>query len=177
MPLTRYFHRCLSLCSLLSTKPCSSFSSLARLYHHYPVQRLQMSTTSKGFPRILSIQSHIVHGFVGNKAAAFPLQTMGYDVDCINTVTLSNHPAYVHSCKGAGLEPSVLKDLLLGLQENDLLKYDLLMSGYTRQKDHLLAVADTVQLIRSTTNPDLIYICDPVLGDNGRYVMFVVFIL
>lgn len=125
-------------------------------------------STSQGFPRILSIQSHIVHGFVGNKAAAFPLQTMGFDIDCINTVTLSNHPAYAHRCRGAGLEPAILQELVKGLEDNDLLKYDVLVSGYTRQKEHLQCIVDAVTQIRSNANPNLIYICDPVLGDNGR---------
>eukprot|EP01031_Cornospumella_fuschlensis_P028389 gene28389-34275_t len=56
-------------------------------------------------PRVLSIQSHTVFGFVGNKAATFPLQTMGFNVDCINTVSLSNHPAYSAGCKGQALQP------------------------------------------------------------------------
>lgn len=45
-------------------------------------------------PRLLSIQSHTVHGYVGNKAATFPLQCLGFNVDAVNTITLSNHPAY-----------------------------------------------------------------------------------
>jgi pyridoxine kinase len=117
----------------------------------------------------LSIQSHIAHGFVGNKAAAFPLQTMGFDIDCINTVTLSNHPAYANRCRGAGLESAVLRELLQGLEENGLMKYDALISGYTRQKEHLQEIVNTVMHIRDTHNPNLIYICDPVLGDNGSY--------
>ena len=42
-------------------------------------------------PRVLSIQSHVVHGYVGNKAATFPLQVLGFDVDAINSVQFSNH--------------------------------------------------------------------------------------
>jgi hypothetical protein len=37
-----------------------------------------MADTSK---RILSIQSHVAFGYVGGKAAVFPLQCLGYDVD------------------------------------------------------------------------------------------------
>ena len=46
--------------------------------------------------KVLSIQSHVVHGYVGNKAATFPLQCKGWDVDALNTVQFSNHPAYGH---------------------------------------------------------------------------------
>jgi len=42
-------------------------------------------------PRVLSIQSHVVHGYVGNKCAVFPLQLHGFDVDPINSVQFSNH--------------------------------------------------------------------------------------
>ena len=42
-------------------------------------------------PRVLSIQSHVVHGHVGNKCAVFPLQVLGFDVDPINSVHFSNH--------------------------------------------------------------------------------------
>jgi len=41
--------------------------------------------------RVLSIQSHTVHGYVGNKSAVFPLQLLGFDVDPINSVHFSNH--------------------------------------------------------------------------------------
>ena len=48
-----------------------------------------------GFMRkVLSIQSHVVSGYVGNKAAVFPLQLLGLDVDFINSVQFSNHTGY-----------------------------------------------------------------------------------
>ena len=36
--------------------------------------------------RVLSIQSHVVSGYVGNKSATFPLQLLGFEVDAINSV-------------------------------------------------------------------------------------------
>ena len=50
--------------------------------------------------RVLSVQSHVVHGYVGNKAAAFPLQVQGFNVEAVNTVVLSNRPDYPCSAKG-----------------------------------------------------------------------------
>ncbi|KAG8037840.1 hypothetical protein G9C98_006051 [Cotesia typhae] len=44
--------------------------------------------------RVLSIQSHVVSGYVGNKSATFPLQLLGFEVDAINSVQLSNHTGY-----------------------------------------------------------------------------------
>ena len=50
--------------------------------------------------RILSIQSHVVSGYVGNKSATFPLQLLGFETDCINSVQFSNHTGYekVNQC-------------------------------------------------------------------------------
>jgi pyridoxine kinase len=36
--------------------------------------------------RVLSVQSHVVSGYVGNKSATFPLQLLGFEVDAINSV-------------------------------------------------------------------------------------------
>ena len=46
------------------------------------------------YPRVLSVQSHVVSGYVGNRAAVFPLQLLGFDADCINSVQYSNHTQY-----------------------------------------------------------------------------------
>lgn len=119
-------------------------------------------------PRVLSIQSHTVFGFVGNKAATFPLQTMGFNVDCINTVSLSNHPAYEHGTRGKALDDEVLSSIVDGLSDNNLLGYDAIVTGYTRSQRHLEIIADTVKRVR-LVNPNAIYVCDPVLGDNGEF--------
>ena len=42
---------------------------------------------------ILSIQSHVAYGHVGNRSAVFPLELLGFDVWPINTVQFSNHTA------------------------------------------------------------------------------------
>lgn len=81
-------------------------------------------------PRILSVQSHTTHGYVGNKAATFPLQTLGFDVNCINTVSLSNHPAYRGGCKGNSLQLHELLGNIEGLENNNLLNYDAVITGY-----------------------------------------------
>ena len=45
-------------------------------------------------PRVLSIQSHVVSGYVGNKSATFPLQLLGFEVDAINSVQVG----YLFTC-------------------------------------------------------------------------------
>jgi pyridoxine kinase len=119
-------------------------------------------------PRILSIQSTVSHGYVGNKAATFPLQCMGFDVCAINTVSLSNHPDYPNSFKGQFLSADEMRNTVQGLEGNGLLTHDIVMNGYTRNIDVLRTIKDTVQKVK-LNNPNAIYICDPVLGDNDRF--------
>ncbi|KAB8118103.1 hypothetical protein EE612_060760 [Oryza sativa] len=66
--------------------------------------------------RVLSIQSHTVQGYVGNKSAVFPLQLLGFDVDPINSVQFSNHTGYP-TFRGQVLNGSQLWDLIEGLAE------------------------------------------------------------
>ena len=70
--------------------------------------------------RILSIQSHVVSGYVGNKSATFPLQLLGYEVDAINSVQFSNHTGYTKGIRGQRLQDVELWDLVEGLLANDI---------------------------------------------------------
>jgi pyridoxine kinase len=116
--------------------------------------------------RVLSIQSHTVQGYVGNKSAVFPLQLLGFDVDPINSVQFSNHTGYP-TFRGQVLNGSQLWDLIEGLAENDLLHYTHLLTGYIGSVSFLTTVLQVVDKLRSV-NPDLVYVCDPVLGDEGK---------
>uniref|UniRef100_A0A7N0V4K5 pyridoxal kinase n=1 Tax=Kalanchoe fedtschenkoi TaxID=63787 RepID=A0A7N0V4K5_KALFE len=116
--------------------------------------------------RVLSIQSHTVQGYVGNKSAVFPLQLLGYDVDPINSVQFSNHTGYP-SFKGQVLNGQQLWDLIEGLEANDLLCYTHLLTGYIGSVSFLDVVLEVVKKLRSV-NPKLIYVCDPVMGDEGK---------
>ena len=118
--------------------------------------------------RVLSIQSHTVHGFVGNKAATFPLQCLGYNVDAVNSISLSNHPDYTGGTKGKSLNPEDVRAIIDGLDANSLLNYDLIISGYTRSVE---IAAETAAAVRRVceVNPRTIYILDPVLGDDGNF--------
>ncbi|XP_075159822.1 pyridoxal kinase [Haematobia irritans] len=117
--------------------------------------------------RVLSIQSHVVHGYVGNKSATFPLQVLGFEVDAINSVQFSNHTGY-DVVKGQVLQEKELADLFSGLESNGLLKcYSHLLTGYIGNASFLRQVAKIVTKLRAT-DPNLIYVCDPVMGDNGQ---------
>jgi len=114
-------------------------------------------------PRVLSIQSHVVSGYVGNKSATFPLQLLGFDVDPINSVQFSNNTAY-SVVTGQRLDGSQLNDLIQGLDSNNLLEYTHLLTGYIGSASFLTEILKVVDLLRKK-NPGLIYVCDPVMGD------------
>ncbi|KAG5454560.1 Pyridoxal kinase [Clonorchis sinensis] len=116
--------------------------------------------------RVLSIQSHVVHGYVGNRSSVFPLQLLGIEVDYINSVQFSNHTGY--SCvKGQVMDACDLKELYAGLKANGLHTYTHVLTGYVGCASFLEAVGDLIRDLKAE-NPQLKYYCDPVLGDSGE---------
>lgn len=115
---------------------------------------------------MLSIQSHVVHGYVGNKAAVLPLQVLGLEVDFINSVQFSNHTGYP-KFTGERLGGDALWELISGLQSNGLLGYTHVLTGYIGAASFLRTVIRTVKAVREA-RPDAVYLCDPVLGDRGK---------
>eukprot|EP00598_Pedospumella_elongata_P001488 CAMPEP_0184979532 /NCGR_PEP_ID=MMETSP1098-20130426/9789_1 /TAXON_ID=89044 /ORGANISM="Spumella elongata, Strain CCAP 955/1" /LENGTH=390 /DNA_ID=CAMNT_0027502853 /DNA_START=122 /DNA_END=1294 /DNA_ORIENTATION=+ len=118
--------------------------------------------------RVLSIQSHVVSGYVGNKAAVFPLQVLGFDVDFINSVHFSTHTGYPHRPRGSVLTGDDLSALSEGLSLNHLLDYDYLLTGYIGSESFLYSILKVLDDIK-TVNTNVKYVCDPVLGDNNQY--------
>ncbi|SPP77476.1 pyridoxal kinase [Drosophila guanche] len=117
--------------------------------------------------RVLSIQSHVVHGYVGNKVATYPLQLLGFDVDPLNSVQFSNHTGY-QTFKGPVSNEKELVTIIEGLEENELLgQYSHLLTGYIGNPLFLREIGIIVQKLRKA-NPKLVYVCDPVMGDNGQ---------
>ncbi|KAM8906923.1 pyridoxal kinase isoform 1-T1 [Lycaon pictus] len=123
--------------------------------------------------RVLSIQSHVVRGYVGNRAATFPLQVLGFEIDALNSVQFSNHTGYAH-WKGQVLNSDELHELYEGLKLNNVNKYDYVLTGYARDKSFLASVVDIVRELKQQ-NSKLVYVCDPVMGDkwNGEGSMYV----
>ncbi|CAL1582792.1 unnamed protein product [Knipowitschia caucasica] len=115
--------------------------------------------------RVLSIQSHVVRGYVGNKSATFPLQVLGFEVDSINSVQFSNHTGYGH-WKGQVLTAEELNVLYEGIKLNNVNHYDYILTGYSRDTSFLETVVDIIKELKRT-NPKLVYVCDPVMGDQG----------
>ncbi|XP_050309284.1 pyridoxal kinase [Anthonomus grandis grandis] len=117
-------------------------------------------------PRVLSIQSHVVSGYVGNKSAVFPMQILGFDVDFVNSVQFSNHTGY-SSVKGHVITENELEELFIGLKENGIARYTHLLTGYVGSPGFLKQIANILQHLKHE-NPNIIYVCDPVMGDNGE---------
>lgn len=118
---------------------------------------------------ILSIQSHVVFGRVGNKAAVFPLERMGFEVWPLNTVQFSNHPGY-EGWRGRAFAPDHLDELWEGLERTGVASScDAIISGYVGNPDTASSIAAIVRKA-GALNPHLVYLCDPVIGDTERGV-------
>lgn len=116
---------------------------------------------------ILSIQSSVAYGHVGNSAATFPLMRMGIEVYPVLTVHFSNHTGY-GEWRGPLLAASDVADVIRGIDERGgLARVDAVLSGYQGGEDVGAVILDAVELVRSR-NPAAVYCCDPVLGDVGR---------
>jgi pyridoxine kinase len=116
---------------------------------------------------ILSIQSSVVYGHVGNSAVTFPLMRMGVEVWPVITVHFSNHTGY-ESWRGPLLSPTDLRDVVRGIDERGVLgEVDAVLSGYQGREDIGAMILDAVALVKQR-NRAAIYCCDPVLGDEDR---------
>lgn len=116
---------------------------------------------------VLSIQSHVTYGHVGNAAAAFPLQRLGFEVWRINTVQFSNHTGY-GDWQGQVFSPQHVADLVLGLEARGALaKCNAVLSGYMGDAALGEVIVETVSKAKRA-NPQALYLCDPVMGDAGR---------
>ena len=108
-------------------------------------------------PRVLSVQSHVVNGYVGQKCAILALNRLGFDVDAINTVSLSNHTGY-RVVRGQRLGATDVKELWDGMHANGLTKQTHVLSGYIGDAsivEQLAAMVSSLPVGRE-------YVADPV---------------
>lgn len=116
---------------------------------------------------ILSIQSSVAYGHVGNSAATFPLMRLGVEVWPVLTVHFSNHTGY-GAWRGPLLEADDIAQVILGIDERDVLgRVDAVLSGYQGAEEVGAEVLKAVELVKQR-NPAALYCCDPVIGDVGR---------
>jgi len=118
---------------------------------------------------ILSIQSHVAYGHVGNSAAVFPLQRIGVEVWPVHTLQYSNHTGYRH-WRGRAFSGEAIRMVVEGIAEHGVLgSCDGVIAGYLPSADAGEAIPDIVDRVKSA-NPAARYCCDPVIGDAGRGV-------
>jgi pyridoxine kinase len=119
------------------------------------------------FKSIVSIQSYVTYGYVGNKAAMYPLNSMGYEVLPINTVQFSNHLGYGRF-GGEITSTKAIKTIIEALKENNhLSNCCAMLSGYIANKGQCEEIKKLACSLKKQ-NKDVIYLCDPVMGDNQK---------
>jgi pyridoxine kinase len=116
---------------------------------------------------ILSIQSSVAYGHVGNSAVTFPLMRLGIEVYPVLTVHFSNHTGY-GAWRGPHLAANDLAEVIRGIDERGGLSHcDAVLSGYQGGADIGEVILEAVALVKERS-PKAVYCCDPVLGDVGR---------
>ena len=120
---------------------------------------------------ILSIQSHVAYGHVGNSASVFPMQRLGVEVWPVNTVNFSNHTGY-GDWGGPMIPASDVTSIIDGIEKRGAFpQIDAILSGYQGGADIADAIVETVRRIKAA-NPKALYACDPVMG-NAKSGCFV----
>ncbi len=118
---------------------------------------------------ILSIQSWVAYGHVGNAAAVFPLQRLGAEVWAVNTVQFSNHTGY-GAWRGQVFGAGLVRDCVAGIEERGALaRCDGVLSGYMGDAAIGAAIVEAAARVKAL-NPAALWCCDPVIGDVGRGV-------
>ena len=121
--------------------------------------------------KILSIQSAVAYGHVGNSAAVFPLQRIGVEVLPVYTVNFSNHTGY-GAWRGPLIDPADVREVLAGVEDRGVFpEIDVVLSGYQGGEGIADVILDAVARVKAA-NPNAVYACDPVMG-NAKSGCFV----
>jgi pyridoxine kinase len=116
---------------------------------------------------ILSIQSDVIYGHVGNAAARFALQRLGHEVWAVPTVLLTSHAGHP-GFAGEATSPALLEKLFAGLEaQGRFAETGAIISGYLGSPEQASLVAQAVRRAKGA-NPKLLYCLDPAFGDDGR---------
>jgi pyridoxine kinase len=121
--------------------------------------------------RVLAISSQVARGHIGLSAIVPALQRLGHEVWALPTVLLSNHPGHRHAA-GTRIEAAALQRMVDALEQNGWLgEVDAVLTGYLPSAAHVAFAAEAVARSRAM-RPGLIYLCDPVMGDDpkGLYI-------
>src|SRR3954470_6423166 len=137
---------------------------------------MSSTMTSAGAERgsmstVLSVQSRVAYGHVGNAASVFPLQRLGIEAWALDTVAFSNHTGH-GKWRGSAVAAAEIATLFEGIAELGVLpQIDAVLSGYLGDAATGPVLLDIVDGVRRA-NPRALFCCDPVIGDidTGSYV-------
>lgn len=121
--------------------------------------------------RILAISSQVARGSIGLSAVLPALQGLGHEVIALPTILLSNHPGHAKFA-GEQVSPNLLQRMLDALEGNGWLSgIDAILTGYLPSSEHVALARGTIERLRSK-RAGLLYLCDPVIGDDpkGLYI-------
>ena len=122
-------------------------------------------------PTVLSVQSRVAYGHVGNAASVFPLQRLGCEAWALDTVAFSNHTGHGR-WRGSVVPAAAIAELFEGIAALGVLPHiDGVLSGYLGDAATGPVLLDIVDRVRAA-NPNALFCCDPVIGDidTGSYV-------
>jgi len=122
-------------------------------------------------PTVLSVQSRVAYGHVGNAASVFSLQRLGIDAWALDTVAFSNHTGH-GQWRGSIVPAATIAELFEGISALGVLpQIDAVLSGYLGDAMTGPLLLDIVEQVRAA-NPQALFCCDPVIGDvdTGSYV-------
>jgi pyridoxine kinase len=122
-------------------------------------------------PSVLSVQSRVAYGHVGNAASVFALQRLGIEAWALDTVAFSNHTGH-GQWRGAAVAAAAIAELFEGIAALGVLpQLDAVLSGYLGDAATGPVLLDLVERVRGA-NPDALFCVDPVIGDvdTGSYV-------
>ena len=115
---------------------------------------------------VIVISSHVVRGSVGNRAAVFALETLGYPVWALPTIVLPWHPGHGPSTRLTFPESDFDKAIDDLIRAPWLGEVRAVLTGYFGNASQPRSVARLIRALKDR-NPDLLYVCDPVMGDRG----------
>ena len=116
--------------------------------------------------KIISIQSRLVFGHVGSNIAEMAISLHGLDIVSLPTVLFSTHTGFT-PVYGASISKNLFDDLIIGIEAIDIIKDSFgIISGYIANPEIVKSSSSFISKTRKAY-PEMLYICDPVMGDNG----------
>lgn len=115
---------------------------------------------------VLAISSHVARGSVGNRSVVFVLEYLGHPVWSVPTIMLPWHPGHGRSTPIRPDDEAFSRFLEELGTAPWLGEIDAVITGYFGSPAQAVAVAGLVAKVKAA-NPDALYLCDPVIGDDG----------